>query len=203
MADETNITGNISGDNVNVGGIQIITFSGRHIEYAPPPHPKSVFLSYARADDTPFVRRLYDHLTEQGFDVWFDEQKMPNRGLTFLQEIRDAIDAVDTLLLVVGPGAALSDYVRAEWDYALRTCTRVVPVARLDDDETDVYKLIPPELANFHAEDCRPNRDEAAALTRIAQIIADDPAPLATLRSRGRAGGPSPSSRIRTRARRR
>ncbi len=32
----------------------------------------SLFLSYARDDDEPFVRRLYDDLIAAGFDVWFD-----------------------------------------------------------------------------------------------------------------------------------
>ena len=68
-----------------------------------------VFLSYARRDDfdpadptTPldperfdpersFVARLYRDLTAQGFDVWFDRVSMPSRGLTFYQQIRDAV----------------------------------------------------------------------------------------------------------------
>ena len=34
-----------------------------------PALPK-IFLSYARDDDEPFVRRLYDDLCERGFTVW-------------------------------------------------------------------------------------------------------------------------------------
>ena len=37
---------------------------------------------------------------------------MPSRGLTFHQEIQDAVAARERLVLVVGPKAALSDYVR-------------------------------------------------------------------------------------------
>jgi hypothetical protein len=58
----------------------------------------SIFLSYARGDDEPFVRRLYVDLTAHNFDVWFDRMSMPSRQLTFLQEIRDAIAARDRLL---------------------------------------------------------------------------------------------------------
>jgi hypothetical protein len=40
----------------------------------PPARPArimtSVFLSYARADDEPFVRRLCEDLTAAGFTVW-------------------------------------------------------------------------------------------------------------------------------------
>ena len=42
----------------------------------------SLFLSYARNDDEPFVRRLYADLTAAGFDVWFDRVSMPSRRAT-------------------------------------------------------------------------------------------------------------------------
>jgi len=41
------------------------------------PAPVRLFLSYARDDDEPFVRRLYDDLIKAGFDVWFDRLSMP------------------------------------------------------------------------------------------------------------------------------
>jgi len=37
---------------------------------------------------------------------------MPSRGLTFHQEIQDAVAARERLVLLIGPKAALSDYVR-------------------------------------------------------------------------------------------
>jgi hypothetical protein len=39
---------------------------------------------------------------------------MPSRGRTFHQEIQDVVAAREWLVLVVGPKAALSDYVRQE-----------------------------------------------------------------------------------------
>ena len=74
---------------------------------------QKLFLSYARSDDKPFVRRLYEDLKKAGHAVWFDLEDMPNRGLTFLQAIREAIDECDRFLLVIGPGALTSYYVRA------------------------------------------------------------------------------------------
>jgi hypothetical protein len=62
-----------------------------------------IFLSYSRADDEPFVRRLHAGLTAAGFEVWFDRESMPSRGLTFSYEIQRAIAACDRLVLVVGP----------------------------------------------------------------------------------------------------
>ena len=75
---------------------------------------RGLFLSYARADDEDFVRWLYNALTAEGFTVWFDRMSMPSRSLTFLHEIRAAIDGIDRFLAVVGPAALKSEYVRAE-----------------------------------------------------------------------------------------
>lgn len=55
--------------------------------------PTTRFLSCARGDDESFVARLHADLTARGFDVWRDRVSMPARGLKFLREIRDAIDA--------------------------------------------------------------------------------------------------------------
>jgi hypothetical protein len=72
----------------------------------------TVFLSYGLGDNGDFVKRLYEHLTTYGHEVWWDRVSMPCRGRTFNQEIRDAIDGCERLLLVVGPHALASDYVR-------------------------------------------------------------------------------------------
>ncbi len=46
----------------------------------------SAFISYARADDEPFVERLHADLRENDIDVWWDREKMESRGLTFLRK---------------------------------------------------------------------------------------------------------------------
>ena len=84
------------------------------------PTPTRLFLSYARGDDEPFVRRLYGDLRARGFVVWFDRVDLPSRRLTFHQEIKDAIlNATDRVVHVAGPQAAVSEYVQEEWQFAL------------------------------------------------------------------------------------
>lgn len=136
-----------------------------------------IFISYARADDEPFVKRLYQDLTAHGFEVWWDRVSMPSRALTFLQEIRDAVDSADRLILVVGPGAVASDYVRAEWQYALRACKVVTPILRLGD-----YDLLPGDLAKFHCPDFRPERPYDDMLAELLRILGEPVAPLGALR---------------------
>jgi hypothetical protein len=124
----------------------------------------TIFLSYARGDDEPFVRRLHDDLTARGFDVWFDSECMPNRAVTFLQEIRDAIAARDRLVLVVGPKAVTSDYVTQEWRWALEIGKAISPVLRLGD-----YPLLPDELKLLDAPDFRDDARYGQALEKLAR----------------------------------
>ncbi len=103
------------------------------IDALPNPGAPTLFLSYARADDEKFVRLLYDDLTAQGFRVWFDREHMPNRGLGFSDEIALAIEQAERLLLICGPAAYQSEYVRAEWRHALLHCKPIVPIVRLGE----------------------------------------------------------------------
>jgi hypothetical protein len=121
----------------------------------------TIFLSYGRSDDEPFVRRLYERLKRAGLDVWFDRVSMPSRQLTFFQEIRDAISASDRLALVVGPDAVASEYVTQEWQFAYFGALKCVnPIVRLDGEHVagktiDGYAIIPEDLRLVHAEDSR------------------------------------------------
>lgn len=89
----------------------------------------SVFLSYARGDDDEFVARAYEFLRAD-FDVWWDKECMPSRSLTFTEEIRDAIHRSERVVVVIGPKALRSDYVRAEWQAALSERKPVIPLLR-------------------------------------------------------------------------
>ncbi|MCM8595659.1 NB-ARC domain-containing protein [Accumulibacter sp.] len=141
-----------------------------------------IFLSYARDDDEPFVQRLYADFVAEGFDVWFDRVSMPSRGLTFHQEIRDAVAACHRLVLVVGPMAVASDYVTQEWQFAYLAAGRTVnPIVRLDGrspsgEAIDGYALIPEDLRLLHAEDFRRDEQYAQALAGLVRQLREPPA---------------------------
>jgi WD40 repeat protein len=136
----------------------------------------SIFLSYARSDDEPFVQKLYDSLVARGFEVWFDRVSMPSRALTFLQEIRDAIDSRDRLIFVVGPGALASDYVKAEWQWALEIGKAINPVLRIGD-----YPDIPDELRLLDTQDFRDDARYAERFETLSRQLEDPVPPMGKL----------------------
>ncbi|HMS83578.1 MAG TPA: NB-ARC domain-containing protein [Nitrospira sp.] len=135
-----------------------------------------VFLSYARGDDEAFVKRLYKDLTSRGVAVWWDRVSMPSRALTFLQEIRDAVDKAGRLIVVIGPKATTSDYVCAEWKHALNFANVVIPILRLGD-----YEHLPEELSQLHCLDFRVGRKYDEALGELLRILKDPVPPLGPL----------------------
>ena len=94
-------------------------------------------------------------------------------GADFLHEIREAITASDRLVLVVGPKAVTSDYVRAEWLYALEIGKVINPVLRLGD-----YDLMPDELKLLDAPDCR---DDAHYQARLETLVRQVSEPVAAM----------------------
>jgi len=135
-----------------------------------------LFLSYARSDDEPFVKRLYEGLVAEGFDVWWDRVSMPNRGIPFLQEIQDAIVTADRLLLVYGPAAKMSVYVNQEWEYALSICTPVLPVVRIGE-----FEALPDLLQAIDARDFRKDEQFSSELAILVKQLKTSVAPLAKL----------------------
>jgi tetratricopeptide (TPR) repeat protein len=179
----------IQADVLNTGimGNVTIQYFGAGRSITPPQIPRAkphLFLSYGRGDDDPdftnpdksFLRRLYTDLTAHGYTVWWDREKMPSRDLTFLEEIRDAVDDADRMLLIVGPYGMQSAYVRAEWEFARSRCKPIIPLLRLGD-----YSLIPPELGSYHAPDCRESRPYADQFAEILRVLGDADKPLAGL----------------------
>jgi tetratricopeptide (TPR) repeat protein len=145
------------------------------------PRPESpklrLFLSYARADDEGFVKRLFLALTDLGYEVWWDRASMPNRGLMFVGEIRKAIEQADGVVLVIGPKALTSTYVTAEWDYALNHCCKpVISVLRLGE-----YNSISSELAGFDIQDFTEDIAFEAKLRSLQRQLEQAAAPLGAL----------------------
>ena len=131
------------------------------------------FLSYARADDSGFIDALVAGLGRAGMRVWFDRDSLPNRGTTFNQEIRRAIEASARLVLIVGPSALSSDYVAEEWGRADDLGIPVVPVLR-----SGGFEDLPERLRGYQAVPAQPPLTVDAAVTGLVRLLSEPVTPL-------------------------
>jgi len=76
-----------------------------------------VFISYARSDGEEFAHRLRKRLEQENIPLWQDRVGMEG-GRDWWQQITEALDQVEFMVLVMTPNALASDTVRKEWRYA-------------------------------------------------------------------------------------
>lgn len=154
---------------------KLISDGSRGIEEKENPVEKlpSLFISYAREDDEPFVEKLYQDLNDKGFEIWWDKAAIKNRGRTFFQEIRDAIEDSDLLIAVIGPKAIESDSVRYEWEHAFLFSKGVIPILHMGD-----YTLLVPEMSKLHCPDFREKRPYEEALEELIRLLKEPIPPL-------------------------
>ncbi len=74
----------------------------------------SVFLSH-NSTDKPFVRRLSASLQTYGHVVWLDEAEI-NIGDSLIEKIRDGLDKVDFVAVVLSQNSIASTWVQRELD---------------------------------------------------------------------------------------
>ena len=91
-----------------------------------------VFLSYARSDGERFATGLRQRLEAEHIPLWQDRVGMEG-GRDWWQQIAEALDAVEFMVLVMTPAAMWSETVRKEWRYARQQGVCVYPVKGAPD----------------------------------------------------------------------
>ncbi|MEL6526458.1 MAG: NB-ARC domain-containing protein, partial [Chloroflexota bacterium] len=110
------------------------------------------------------------------YDVWWDRESMPSRALTFLDEIQEAIEKSSRLILVVGDAIHDSDYVKAEWQFALSRCIPVIPILRKGNRQT-----VPDVLRQVHTPKFLDDDAFDEQIAELKRILTDNDVPLGTL----------------------
>lgn len=77
----------------------------------------SIFLSHNSADK-PFARRLALDLDAQGVKYWLDEAEI-KVGESLIEKIRDGIDGVEFVAVILSPDSVKSPWVQKEVDVAM------------------------------------------------------------------------------------
>jgi hypothetical protein len=86
-----------------------------------------VFISYARTDGEQFAAQLRKRLEAEHIPLWQDRVGMEG-GRDWWQQITEALDVVEFMVLVMTPAAMESEMVRKEWRYARQQGVCVYPV---------------------------------------------------------------------------
>jgi TolB-like protein/Tfp pilus assembly protein PilF len=125
--------------------------------------PATVFLSYARADETP-ARRLAAALEQRGYRVWWDA--LIEGGAAFSKSIAEALDTADVVIVLWSVTSVESDWVRDEAAQG-RERHRLIPLS-LDGTLPPLgfrqYQVI--DLRHWHG------RTSAPEITAIQRAIA-------------------------------
>ncbi len=97
-----------------------------------------VFISYARTDGEEYTRNLSTRLEKAGIPCWMDRLGMEG-GKDWRQQILEALDTVEFLVLVMTPAAMQSPNVQWEWRSARQQGVCVYPVKAAP--ELDYFSL--------------------------------------------------------------
>jgi WD40 repeat protein len=100
---------------------------------------QGAFISYGRADSKAFALKLYQHLSEQGFSVWFDFENIP-LGVDFQNQIDDGIEKADNFLFIIAPHSINSPYCGKEIELALKLHKRIIPLLHVEQISHDTWQ---------------------------------------------------------------
>lgn len=110
-----------------------------------------IFISYSRRNKD-FTQRLFDALVDRGYDPWVDWDDIPF-SVDWWQEIRDAINQHDVVILVVSNESMKSRVVNKEITYAREINKRIIPLIIEKVDMRSVVAAIFDEPYEMDARD--------------------------------------------------
>jgi TIR domain len=105
--------------------------AARNTSTSPGIEPR-VFISYARTDGEPFATELRRRLEAEHILLWQDRVGLEG-GRDWWQQITEAPDTVEFMVLVMTPASLRSETVRKEWRYARQQGVCVYPVKGVPD----------------------------------------------------------------------
>jgi len=127
-----------------------------------------VFISYSRRDRA-VVERLAQALEARGRTAWVDWADIPPTA-EWMQEIRSAIDAADTVVAILSPDSARSPVCGEELDAAVSANKRIVPVVVREVAAAEV----PPELSKRNWLFLRETDDFEADVNTLVETLDTD-----------------------------
>lgn len=90
-----------------------------------------IFISYSHRDHE-YATRLYQHLTEQGFDSWIDHRL--DYGSQWPLEIQSQLDGCDAFIIILSQNSYQSEWVQSELQRAKRKAKPIFPLLLAGDE---------------------------------------------------------------------
>lgn len=115
-------------------------------------HKAKIFISYSRRNKA-FTQKLFDELKSRGYDPWVDWDDIPF-SVDWWQEIQDAIDEHDVMIIVVSNASMTSRVVSQELKYAREINKRIIP---LIIEQVDVKYVVGELYDQAYEMDARDN----------------------------------------------
>jgi ATP-dependent Clp protease ATP-binding subunit ClpC len=144
----------------------------------------SAFISYSGLDEE-FAQALYQRLVGSGLKVWFAPESM-KAGEVLAEQIGNAIERHDRLLLVLSKNSLRSDWVMTEIRKALKTeratgQRKLFPIRLVDMSELNDWVCIDPrsgqdladQVCKYFIPDFTAWRDGGSFELTIARLIRD------------------------------
>lgn len=134
---------------------------------------QGAFISYARADGESAARTLHARLQADAPDVraWLDRYEIEG-GVGWWNQIEEALDRAEFLLLVMTPAAMHSENTRREWRSARQRGVCVYPIKGAADDALD-FSALPNWMRKAHFYDRNLLVWDLESGERIAAFTAD------------------------------
>lgn len=102
------------------------------------------FISYGRADSKAFATKLYERLTAQGYEVWFDQNDIP-LGVDYQQEIDEGLERSHNFIFIMSPHSVNSPYCGLEVERAVARNKRIIPLLHVDELPRETWQQRNPD----------------------------------------------------------
>src|SRR5262249_26016167 len=123
------------------------------------------FVSYSRAVDSAFVRRLEIAADRAGVRTWIDTSNLEG-GKPWSPAVDRAIRNAGALLLVATETSVKSPWVNYEWAFALGAQVPILPIILLEPER------LHPVLHGLNGIDCR--SDEDGQLIKVIEWVKEE-----------------------------
>jgi WD40 repeat protein len=107
------------------------------------------FISYGRADSKIFATKLYEKLTLQGLNIWFDQSSIP-LGVDFQNQINDGIEKADNFIFIIAPHSVKSPYCLKEIQLAVKCNKRIIPLLHVMPQTQEVWDKMHPAIGKIN-----------------------------------------------------